>query len=299
MSSVVDEVAARIAAGQVPSLEQLRELAEVRDLVRVGMLGDVVRREKHGARVTYVRVADIAMDETATAEWPSTAGELRLVGQPADAPAAVDAVRRLVARAGTVPVTAWSLDSLLRISDGDAALVDLVARLVEAGMASVAEAPIDRLPEPVRAVSAVCKGGGSIARFTVQEPAQDLETALQRCGRVASLQRATGAVRSFAPLARAQDERVPSTGYDDVKSIALARLCLANVDTIQVDWRLYGPKLAQVALVFGADDLDAVPAADSLDSGHRRGTLEEIRRNIAAASLTPVERDGRWAARAS
>ena len=63
---------------------------------------------------------------------------------------------------------------------------------------------------------------------------------------------------------------------------------------IQVDWALYGPKLAQVALTFGADDLDSVAAAEDESKGQRRTTPEEIRRAIQAASMTPVERNGRF-----
>ena len=62
-----------------------------------------------------------------------------------------------------------------------------------------------------------------------------------------------------------------------------------------MDWRGYGPKLAQVALTFGADDVDGVSAFDDRDLGTRRATLEEIQRNIRAASLDAVERDGRFA----
>jgi len=61
-----------------------------------------------------------------------------------------------------------------------------------------------------------------------------------------------------------------------------------------VDWRRYGPKLAQVALTFGADDLDAVSAAAEAPDGPRRAPMEELRRNIEAAGLTPAERDGRF-----
>ena len=61
---------------------------------------------------------------------------------------------------------------------------------------------------------------------------------------------------------------------------------------MQVDWQLYGPKLAQVALTFGADDVDGVSAVDDMRLGRRRAPLEEIRRNIVAASGEPVERDG-------
>jgi 2-iminoacetate synthase ThiH len=79
-----------------------------------------------------------------------------------------------------------------------------------------------------------------------------------------------------------------------VKRIAISRLVADNVDTIQVDWALYGPKLAQVALTFGADDIDSVAADDDQSQGRRRSPVEEIRRNIRAAGFEPVERDGKF-----
>ena len=299
MSSVLDEVGAQIAAGSAPSFDQLRALAGAADLVRVGMLGDQVRRLRHGQAVTYLRVADVPGPDAATAVVPAAAGEVRVTGEPATADEAVTAVRVLVARAGQVPVTAWPLDVLLRLVSGDAAIVDLARRLVDAGLAAVAEAPIDRLDEPARVVSALCMAGLPVARVTVHHPAGTADAALHRLQQVKSLQRATGAVRAFAPLPRVLDPRAPSTGYDDVKQVALARVWLDNVESIQVDWRLYGPKLAQVALVFGADDSDAVPASDGAESGPRRATSEEVRRNITAASFSPVERDGRWSRRSA
>jgi aminodeoxyfutalosine synthase len=111
---------------------------------------------------------------------------------------------------------------------------------------------------------------------------------------VAAHQRRLRSIRVFAPLARTIDRTQPTTGYADVKRVALARLLIQNVDTIQVDWALYGPKLAQVALTFGADDIDSVAPVDDVSQGHRRSPLEEIRRSIQAASFTPVERDGRF-----
>jgi aminodeoxyfutalosine synthase len=87
----------------------------------------------------------------------------------------------------------------------------------------------------------------------------------------------------------------PTTGYDDVKSVAIARLAAPNISTVQVDWLRYGPKLAQVALTFGADDVDNVSASDEAPDGRRRAPLEDVRRNIKAAGLEPAERDGRFA----
>jgi aminodeoxyfutalosine synthase len=89
----------------------------------------------------------------------------------------------------------------------------------------------------------------------------------------------------------------PTTGYEDVKMVALARLAAPSIPTVQVDWLRYGPKLAQVALTFGADDLYGVSPSDEAPEGsRRRAPLEEIRRNIEAAGFEPVERDGAYVA---
>jgi 2-iminoacetate synthase ThiH len=63
---------------------------------------------------------------------------------------------------------------------------------------------------------------------------------------------------------------------------------------VQVDWLRYGPKLAQVALTFGADDVDNVSTSDDAPEGRRRAPLDEVRRNIEAAGFTPAKRDGRF-----
>ena len=79
-----------------------------------------------------------------------------------------------------------------------------------------------------------------------------------------------------------------------MKTVAVARLAAFNIPMIQIDWLRYGPKLAQVALTFGADDLDEVTASDAAPEGRRRAPLEEVRRNIETAGFEPVERDGRF-----
>ena len=114
--------------------------------------------------------------------------------------------------------------------------------------------------------------------------------------KIVDLQHAVAVIRAFAPLPRAFNAAVPTTGYDDVKRVALARLMVDNIASIQVDWSLYGPKLAQVALTVGADDVDAVSPEAETGEGRRRTPLEEIRRNIRAASQEPVERNGRFEA---
>ena len=100
-----------------------------------------------------------------------------------------------------------------------------------------------------------------------------------------------------APLPVEASAEQPTTGYDDMRHVALARLVLDNVAHIQAHWTRMGAKLSQSCLLFGANDIDAVPARDAMPHGPRRAILEEVRRNITAASLEVVERDGAFAPR--
>jgi aminodeoxyfutalosine synthase len=164
--------------------------------------------------------------------------------------------------------------------------------LKRAGLDVIAQAPIDRLEAPDPALEALSDAGLELARLTVDETPK--RGWAEVCRQVAELQTRLRTIRAFAPLARKIDPAQPTTGYEDVKRVALSRLIAGNVETIQVDWALYGPKLAQVALTFGADDIDSVSAEDDLSQGRRRSPVEEIRRSIRAAGFEPVERDGRW-----
>ena len=83
-----------------------------------------------------------------------------------------------------------------------------------------------------------------------------------------------------------------------MKAIAVARVWARHIPAIQVDWPLYGPKLAQVAIAYGADDIDGVSAVDDVQLGRRRSPREDIERQIRAAGATPVERNGRYDRRA-
>jgi aminodeoxyfutalosine synthase len=139
----------------------------------------------------------------------------------------------------------------------------------------------------------VTGAGLGVWRFTVDRAS--LADRLALIDRVVDVQRETGAARAFAPLPRLDPVETPSTGYDDVKTIAAARLrCPASL-VVQVDWPLYGPKLAQVALAYGAGDIDGVAAVDTLGLGHRRSPAEDIARQIRAAGGRAVERSGRFA----
>src|SRR5205823_5655791 len=136
-----------------------------------------------------------------------------------------------------------------------------------AGLELVAEAPFDRLRDARRSIEDVNISGLALARLTIhQSPSVD---PLPLVESVAELQRAVAVIRAFAPLPRRVNPAAPTTGYDDIRRVALARIVADNVPSIQVDWSLYGPKLAQVALTVGADDVDGVSADDDVSQGYR------------------------------
>jgi aminodeoxyfutalosine synthase len=272
---------------------ELTSLAQSYDIITIGAAADDVRRARHGTRTTFVRVATVAAELGAPIARPPSAGELRIVGAPASRAAAVERVRAVAAAAEGAAVTAFSLADLEMLAAREAVtLRALLEEMRAAGLELVAEAPVDRLQNARRSIEEVNIAGLSLARLTVdQSPSADPMPLLKA---VAELQRAVAVLHAFAPLPRRPNPAAPTTGYEDVKHIALARLVVDNVPSIQVDWSLYGPKLAQVALTVGADDVDGVSADDETTEGRRRAPLEEIRRNIRAAGQEPLERDGRF-----
>jgi hypothetical protein len=294
MTAILDDIAARRLAGRPLSAADADALAASYDIVTLGMIADDVRRARHGRATTFVRVADLRLPllDGEPIHVPPAAGEVRLVGHVTSVESATAVVRRVVTASGGVPVTAFSLADLERDAASPSRLTGWLAALREAGLAAIAEAPLDALQAPAQTLRAAAAAGLPVARLVFEAAPADGPLGAVRA--IAALGDAADAVLAVAPLPRRPAE--PTTGYADVKAIALARILL-DVSHVQVDWALHGPKLAQVALTFGADDVDRVSASDATSEGRRRAPLEEIRRNIRAASLEPVERDARFGIR--
>jgi aminodeoxyfutalosine synthase len=88
----------------------------------------------------------------------------------------------------------------------------------------------------------------------------------------------------------------PTTAVDDLKNVAAARLMLDNFKHIKAYWVMIGESLAQVALNFGADDLDGTIIEERIT--HTAGatsakglTRTQMKDLILAAGFDPVERD--------
>ncbi len=280
-------IAARAREGALLTHAELEEL-DASDVLSLGMLADEVRRARVGDGVSYTRVTDIVAGEgsglpTGDAMLPAGV-EVRLSAPPSSARAAVDRIAALRARVGPgVRLTAFSLEDLCAREWGG--LADVLRQLRTAGLDAIAEAPVDRTT--AEQIGEVLAAGLDVGRLSVRAWQGDAATGLLL--RVRELTAAHPALTVFSPLAREQSVATPTTGYQDVKLVALARLALPSVPVIEVDWQQYGPKLAQVALMFGANHLDRIAANDDPALGRRRATTEEVRRNIVAAGFRPVE----------
>jgi aminodeoxyfutalosine synthase len=257
----------------------------------------LARKAMHGNRVTYGRVCELGA-AVAPADR-GEAGEVRLVGLPASIDEARARVRSAARIAAGVPLTGFDLADLVEVAGGDhMALADFARALAQDGLEAVAEVPIDRLGDTDNAtevVRAVVHGGLGAWRATITVAAA--ADRLDLIERAAAIQQSTGAFKAFAPLPRLDPRTLPSTGYDDVRAIAVARLLCRAIPSIQVDWPLYGPKLAQVAIAYGADDIDGIAAADEAAAGPRRSASQDIERQIRMAFAEPAARNGRYEAR--
>jgi aminodeoxyfutalosine synthase len=116
-----------------------------------------------------------------------------------------------------------------------------------------------------------------------------------------ALQDETGGFVAFIPLAFHPENTGLShlprpTGFDDLKAVAVARLLLDNFDHIKAYWIMLSPSIAQIALRFGADDLDGTVVEEKIyhDAGATTEQFTpraELERLIRGTGREPVERD--------
>ncbi|MDI6735582.1 MAG: aminofutalosine synthase MqnE [bacterium] len=114
------------------------------------------------------------------------------------------------------------------------------------------------------------------------------------------LQDKTNGFKSFIPLpyhpANTELGGVGTTGYEDLKTLAISRILLDNFPHIKAFWIMLGIKLAQVSLSFGVDDLDGTVVEEKI--AHSAGaqtpqvlTVQQLKTLILEAGKIPVERD--------
>jgi aminodeoxyfutalosine synthase len=119
--------------------------------------------------------------------------------------------------------------------------------------------------------------------------------------RLRALQDDTHGFVTFIPLAFHPDNTplahiAKTTGFDDLKNIAIARLMLDNIPHIKAYWIMMTPRIAQIAQRFGADDIDGTVVEEKIYHDAGATTSQSLRRGellrlIRESGRDPVERD--------
>ena len=130
---------------------------------------------------------------------------------------------------------------------------------------------------------------------------ETLEERVEHLLLLRELQDQTHGFVTFIPLAFHPENTALShlpkpTGFDDLKNIAVSRLLLDNFDHIKAYWIMLTPAIAQIALRFGANDIDGTVVEEKIyhDAGATTPqgvTRAELERLIREAGRVPVERD--------
>jgi aminodeoxyfutalosine synthase len=102
---------------------------------------------------------------------------------------------------------------------------------------------------------------------------------------------------SFVPDGSALSHLPGPSGLGDLKTLALARLMCPNIPHIKAFWIMQTPKLAQVSLNWGVDDVDGtvvyydITKREGGGTTHQELTVDRLQRLIREAGCTPTERD--------
>ena len=222
----------------------------------------------------------------------------------------------LKARYPQVHLHCFSAPEILCIADvSELSIRETIERLMDAGLQSIPGGGAEILDDEIR---------GKIARLKctsddwveVHRTAHSLglrttATMMFGCGeelrhrvnhleRVRQIQEETGGFTAFIPWIFAAENTAlgkkvqETTAVDYLKTLAVSRLYLDNIDHIQSSWLTPGIKVCQIGLQFGADDVGSILIEENVvyAAGVRRRTNEqELRRIILDAGFLPAQRD--------
>jgi aminodeoxyfutalosine synthase len=129
---------------------------------------------------------------------------------------------------------------------------------------------------------------------------ESLESRVDHMRRLRELQDRTGGFQAFIPLAfhpkNTEIAKGYTTGVEDLLALAVGRLYLDNFPHVKSFWIMVGPKLAQVSLHFGVDDIDGTVVEEKIThaAGAQAGqemSVSDLVTMIRQAGRVPVERD--------
>lgn len=230
----------------------------------------------------------------------------------------IDLLRKISAAVPTLHIkafTAVEIDYFASISG--LSIEAVLQQLIEAGLGSMPGGGAEILGDTVRRIICPEKIPGDqwlaiheIAhRLGLKTNAtmlyghvESVEDRIEHMRLLRELQDRTGGFQVFIPLAW-QPENSPlkldtkgTSGLDDLKTLAIARLFLDNFTHLKAYWVMLGEKIAQVSLSFGVNDLDGTVVEEQI--GHQAGaaspqslSITKIVNLIRVAGKIPVERD--------
>jgi cyclic dehypoxanthinyl futalosine synthase len=194
-------------------------------------------------------------------------------------------------------------------------LRDTIARLRDAGLVSIpgggAEVLDDEVRHRISRLKCTSAEWEAVHRTAHELGMRTTATMMFGCGeemrhrvnhleRLRRIQQDTGGFTAFIPWIFAPEntplgKKVPeTTAFDYLKTLAISRLYLDNIDHIQSSWLTPGIKICQVGLQFGADDVGSILIEENVvyAAGVRNRTNEqELRRIITDAGYIPAQRD--------
>ena len=190
--------------------------------------------------------------------------------------------------------------------------------LIEAGMEAIPGGGAEIFDEELRAK--ICPDKGSTAEwFDVHRTAhrlgiksnatmlyghiESVEHRIDHLLRLRDLQDETGGLNAFIPLkyrnfGNSMSEIGEVSVVEDLRTLAMSRLILDNVPHIKAYWVMYGKQTTEMALGFGADDIDGtiddstkIYSMAGADDQRPRMSVEDMRRMVENAGFRAIERD--------
>lgn len=230
-----------------------------------------------------------------------------------------DMIRRVKSILPSVAVKAFTAIELsYMIRKAGLSVEEGLKLLIDAGMDAIPGGGAEIFDEKIRAE--ICPDKGSTAEwFEVHEAAhklgiktnatilyghiEGLEHRVDHMMRLRRLQDKTGGFNAFIPLKyRNFGNSMSAIGevpiVDDLRTLAMSRLILDNVPHIKAYWVMYGKQTTEMALAFGADDIDGtiddstkIYSMAGADDSRPRMSVEQMREMVARAGFRAVERD--------
>lgn len=352
MTAIFPEIEAKVRAGERLGFADGVNLFKSADLLAIGALADLVRRQKNGERAYFIvnrhinhtnvcvnlcPLCAFGRSEDDPQAYTLTLAEIEAKALSCRGRGATEIhivgglnknlglnyfvemlkrVKRALPGALIQAFTAVEIDFLAR-REG-LTVQEVLTILREAGLDSLPGGGAEIFSPRVRQI--ICPRKISGERWLeVHETAHRLgirtnatmlyghvessEERVEHLLKLRELQDRTKGFLAFIPLAfHPQNTRLensvpgPTTGYEDLKVLAISRLLLDNFDHVKAFWIMIGPKLAQVSLSFGVDDLDGTVVEEKIAHDAGAQTEQAISRGelvamIRAAGRVPAERD--------